>query len=234
MGTASLTLGLLGSAVALVPAIHPVAWPIVIVGLVLGTLGVLRVGAGVADNRGVAAGGIASSAAGVVVCVGWLLLTGIGKEESAPASTPTVGGALSTPATADSLVPPVVAEESSGHSIGMTVDVDGLVLTAGPLMRTTGPSGPLVCSTIVYQNDTGAQVGYNGLFDWKLQTPDGATENVQPSGGARRLGSGDLTPGGKVAGNVCFDDPGLSGDHVVVHDVLTPGPSTGTRWTAVL
>lgn len=69
MGTASLVLGIIGAVFSLIPIIGVIAWPMVIVGLVLGILGYLRAKRGQADNKGVAIAGISLSAVGLFLCI---------------------------------------------------------------------------------------------------------------------------------------------------------------------
>ncbi|MEU4444407.1 MmpS family transport accessory protein [Actinosynnema sp. NPDC050801] len=75
-GTAGFVLGLLGLVFGFVPVVGVVAWPLVVVGLGLGLLGLVRVNRGQADNRGLAVAGIALSAIGLAVCVAWVALLG--------------------------------------------------------------------------------------------------------------------------------------------------------------
>lgn len=69
LGTAGFVLGLIGLVLSFIPIIGIVAWPLVIVGLVLSILGVIRAGNGQATNRGLAIAGTALSAVGLVICI---------------------------------------------------------------------------------------------------------------------------------------------------------------------
>jgi hypothetical protein len=71
LGTAGLVLGIVGLVFAFIPIVGLIAWPLVIIGLILGILGVLRANRGQATNRGAAIGGVACSALGLVVCFAW-------------------------------------------------------------------------------------------------------------------------------------------------------------------
>ncbi|MFD7653875.1 MmpS family transport accessory protein [Actinosynnema sp. NPDC059797] len=71
LGTAGFVLGLVGLLFSFLPVIGVVAWPLVILGLVLGLVGWARADRGRATNKGLAIAGVALSAIGLVVCVLW-------------------------------------------------------------------------------------------------------------------------------------------------------------------
>lgn len=69
LGTAGFVLGLVGLLFSFIPVIGIIAWPLVIIGLVLSIVGFLRTRSGRADNKGLAIAGIALSVVGLVVCI---------------------------------------------------------------------------------------------------------------------------------------------------------------------
>ncbi|MFT7836376.1 MmpS family transport accessory protein [Saccharothrix sp. BKS2] len=71
LGTAGFVLGLVGLLFSFLPVIGVVAWPLVILGLVLGLVGWARADRGRATNKGLAIAGVALSAVGLVICVLW-------------------------------------------------------------------------------------------------------------------------------------------------------------------
>jgi hypothetical protein len=73
LGTASLIVGVIGLGLSFVPLVGVIAWPLVIIGLVLGILGLLRANRADATNRGVAIAGIVCSGAGLLVCLAWVV-----------------------------------------------------------------------------------------------------------------------------------------------------------------
>ncbi|GAA1334170.1 hypothetical protein GCM10009660_11310 [Catellatospora bangladeshensis] len=83
LGVAGFVLGLLGLLFSFLPVIGLVAWPLVVLGLVLGALGVARARRGRAANKGLAVAGVVLSAAGLVVCVLWLVFFGRAASEAA-------------------------------------------------------------------------------------------------------------------------------------------------------
>lgn len=81
MGIASFVLGLLGLLTSFIPVVGVVAWPMVIIGLVLGFVALGKAGRGRATNKGMAIAGIVLSALGLVVCVIWVVLFGAAANE---------------------------------------------------------------------------------------------------------------------------------------------------------
>ncbi|CRK61213.1 hypothetical protein [Alloactinosynnema sp. L-07] len=71
LGTAGFVVGLIGMLFAFVPIVGVIAWPMVIVGLILSIVGVVLAGKRQATNRGMAIAGVVVSAIGLVVCVIW-------------------------------------------------------------------------------------------------------------------------------------------------------------------
>jgi hypothetical protein len=83
-GTLALLAGLAGIGLALVPFIAIAVWPVTILGLVLGFVGLRRVRAGMARNSVVAVSGIVLSAAGLALCATWIsmfALSGVGSAQ---------------------------------------------------------------------------------------------------------------------------------------------------------
>lgn len=72
MGTASLVLGILATAFAFLPIIGVVAWPLGILGLIFGIVGLSRVKKGRADNKPIAIAGTICSALGLLICFLWV------------------------------------------------------------------------------------------------------------------------------------------------------------------
>lgn len=112
-GTAALVLGIVGAIFAVIPIIGIIAWPMVIVGLVLGVLGILRANKGVANNRGVAIAGTALSAVGLALCIIWTVAFAASASDVPTASAPSVKTPAVTTADAGSN-----EEEPSGIGSG--------------------------------------------------------------------------------------------------------------------
>lgn len=76
LGTAGFVLGLVGFLLSFVPFVGIVAWPLVILGLVLAILGFVRSRRGLATNGGLAIAGVVLSALGLLVCILWVAVFG--------------------------------------------------------------------------------------------------------------------------------------------------------------
>jgi heme/copper-type cytochrome/quinol oxidase subunit 2 len=69
LGTAGFILGLIGFLFSFIPFVGVVAWPLVIIGLVLSIIGIARASSGKANNRGLAITGAVLSVIGLVICI---------------------------------------------------------------------------------------------------------------------------------------------------------------------
>lgn len=69
LGLTGFVLGLVGLLLSFIPFVGIIAWPLVIVGLVLSIVGVARASKGIATNKGMAIAGVVLSVLGLVVCV---------------------------------------------------------------------------------------------------------------------------------------------------------------------
>jgi hypothetical protein len=76
LGTAGFVLGLLGLVFSPIPLVGVVAWPLVVVGLILSAAGLARVRAGKATNKGLSIAGIVVSVLGLVVSILWVVVIG--------------------------------------------------------------------------------------------------------------------------------------------------------------
>lgn len=99
------------------------------------------------------------------------------------------------------------------------VTIDGVTLIATPLSPGDDTFGSTLCTSVTYANDSGDQVRY-GVFDWSMQNPAGAIVNITFFGGDdAHLGTGELAPGGRTEGTMCFEDENASsGDYVLLYD----------------
>ncbi|MEQ3554615.1 MmpS family transport accessory protein [Pseudonocardia nematodicida] len=98
-------LGILGLLFSFIPFIGVIAWPLVILGLIFGVLGVLRASRGRATNRGVAIAGTVLSALGLVICIVYAAafnaaVAELGDPTAAGTTAPAAGAAESAPAAA--------------------------------------------------------------------------------------------------------------------------------------
>ena len=76
LGIAGFVLGLLGLVFSPIPFVGVVAWPLVVLGLILSVVGLVRVRAGKATNKGLSIAGIVLSVLGLVVSIVWVVVIG--------------------------------------------------------------------------------------------------------------------------------------------------------------
>ena len=137
---------------------------------------------------------------------------------SAPANQAPGGQA---PAAQDPDAPPAFPGATADDTVaqaGAPVDKDGLVLTSTAIKAGDSTLGKTLCTTVGYSNGTDKSVSFNG-FDWKLQDPNGTILTMTIGGSDDTLNSGELAPGGKVAGDVCFENKNApSGQYVVLYE----------------
>lgn len=76
LGTAGFVLGLVGLVFSPIPFVGVIAWPLVVLGLVLSAVGLARVRAGKATNKGLSIAGIVVSVLGLVVSILWVVVLG--------------------------------------------------------------------------------------------------------------------------------------------------------------
>lgn len=97
------------------------------------------------------------------------------------------------------------------------VKVSGWTATATPLKLT--PSGnqfiaAMVCANVSLQNRDDQAQDYN-IFQFKVQDSAGSIKDTSLFG-EDALGSGSVAPGGTARGRVCFDDPKLRGQTLML------------------
>jgi len=96
-----------------------------------------------------------------------------------------------------------------------SIQLSGYTTTVSDIGRSSdGLSRKLICATVSIRNRDTRTQRYS-QFDFRLQTPGGevkdSTLTLQNS-----LDSGDLIAGGSKSGKVCWEDPGQSGQYVVI------------------
>jgi len=221
-GTTALVLGILGLLFSLVPFVGVIAWPLVILGLIFGVLGIVRVSRGKADNRGVAISGTVLSALGLLVCVLYVSAFASAVSEipaAGPAGTAPASGAAATDSSG--AFPGATANDVVGNA-GDTLTVGDLQISASALQPGDATLGQTLCTDVTYTNSGSTPADFNGGFDWKLQDPNGAALMTSVLGADRLLSAGDLAPGGTTSGTVCFDrSGGASGQFVLLYDPMS-------------
>jgi hypothetical protein len=72
MGVASLVLGIVGLVFSFMPVIGVIAWPLVILGVVFGAVGISKAAKEPGTPKGTAVAGLTCSLVGLLICVLWL------------------------------------------------------------------------------------------------------------------------------------------------------------------
>ncbi|HEV2779765.1 MAG TPA: hypothetical protein VGX25_10235 [Actinophytocola sp.] len=68
--------GLIGLIFSVIPIIGVIAWPLVIIGIVLSAVGLNYASNGKANNKGIAIAGLAVSVVGLFICILWVAAIG--------------------------------------------------------------------------------------------------------------------------------------------------------------
>lgn len=160
-GVTALVLGIVGAVIALIPILGQIAWPIVIIGLIFGVLGIIRSSRGVASNMGMAIAGTVLSAVGLLICVAYAnsLSQTFGPSGNGPAPSGTAAHAVRYEAIGQG--EGSLTYETDGHASmaqstqplpwGTDIKVDSsftpISLTVSRSFE--GGSGPLGCKILV-------------------------------------------------------------------------------------
>ncbi len=136
---------------------------------------------------------------------------------------PTVSGGTGGTGEGEAPAGPTFPGQQEGDTVaevGQTITIDGVEMTAAPLVAGEAlGTTPVVCSAVSIINGSDESVSFNPFY-FELQDPAGASRSTTIGGSDTRLGSGDLAPGGTVTGDVCWDDPGAPGQNTIIHDAL--------------
>lgn len=108
--------------------------------------------------------------------------------------------------------PGMLTSDKVAGSADSAVTMSGETVTAGRLVKTPSLLGPTLCSPLTVANN-GDVTRDVGPAEWKLQQPNGIVETFFITG---TLQGGQVAPGGKVSGTVCFVDSGQAGKFVLV------------------
>jgi len=72
LAVASLVLGIVGLVFSFVPIIGVIAWPLVILGIIFGGIGISKANEVPGTSKGMAVAGLTCSIVGLVVCIIWV------------------------------------------------------------------------------------------------------------------------------------------------------------------
>lgn len=110
-------------------------------------------------------------------------------------------------------------EAKTAFSAGETADIEGLQISVSVPKQVRDSGQSYICSDVNYVNNSNKERSFNGGFDWKMQDPDDVIALVTTRFGGidKSLKSGSLAPGGKVAGEVCFNAPSKKGSIKIIN-----------------
>ena len=160
---------------------------------------------------------VIAAAAVVLTTVVVLLAIGFRKEANSVANalTPKAGRPSGYHGPA---YPGMLVQDEVAAGPGASIEFRGQDLSATDLSRTAGlfGFGTTLCSTVttVDRGSTSVDVG---PADWKLQAPDGTVETFQLNGS---LQIGQIAPGARASGTVCFADTGQKGTYELLWQPL--------------
>jgi hypothetical protein len=223
MGTTALVLGIVALALSWVPIVGVLCFVFGLLGLIFGSIGIARAGRGLADNMSSSIAGVVTSVLAIVVRLAIYTAMAVSAQSGTAPVSPLAAPGAGAPA-----APHQGRTEFRAGESGAT---GGWVVTVNALQpqRESPSRPPLLCSTVTLSNTSGEERPFIGGADWKIDDPQRVLHAPTPVGD-NVLGFGMLPPGGEVSGNICFEDPGLSGTYVIIYDNRGPD-STPLSWT---
>lgn len=224
LGTAGFIVGLIGLVFSFIPIIGVIAWPLVIIGLVLSIIGLVRVRQHKATNKGLSIAGISVSGAGLLICIVWAATFGQAADnyqqhlDSLPSSGPATS-VHKDDATQQPADDP--GEKDASGSIGAPVTVGQLQFTVTKVTSaTTVGSGPMAehaQGKYVVLHLTVKNVGDESkmLTDQAQKLVDGegrqysadSMADVLLSENSQNVWLQSINPGNSVTGSMAFDMP---------------------------
>jgi hypothetical protein len=148
------------------------------------------------------------------VTVAIVLAVGVGKAtDSVNALTPKPGRPAGYHGPS---YPGMLTQDHVAAGVGAPATLGGETLTAGALTHTASIFGPTLCSAVTVANDSPTAKDA-GPVEWRLQQPNGIIETFALTG---TLPGGQVAPGAKATGTVCFADTGQSGTFLLLWQPL--------------
>lgn len=147
---------------------------------------------------------------------------------AAPAAPAAPAAAAPAPA-AEAAFPGAKKDDVVGQA-GAPLKVGDATVTSAPIANGDATFGKTICTATTLSNGSKETISFNA-FDWKLQTPSGTILNPGFTGSKNTLNSGEIAPGGKASGDVCFDNKnGEAGQFVVLYEPVFSFFSDRAAW----
>ena len=228
MGIASLVLGILAILTSFLPIINNGSFFLALLGLVFGVVGLVAASKGKKSGKGISIAGIVLNVLSVIIVLATQSLYGAaidqavkevesgsapvavssstvtaqdGQESSAAATgAEAQDAAQSGDASADADYSSMALGQAVDFKDGMSVSVDAVITGLAKYDGT-----PVTGITVTYRNNGDKPQSFNG-YDWKAETTGGVLDRqTYITDGENELGSGELTPGAAVTGNIYFE-----------------------------
>lgn len=157
-----------------------------------------------------------------------------GKKDSSAAISPSTDASAAAPAAA-AAAPAAAAFPGAKDSdvvgkAGAALKVGDATVTSAPIAKGDATFGKTICTATTMSNGSKETISFNA-FDWKLQTPSGTILNPGFTGSDNTLNSGEIAPGGKASGDVCFDNKKAeAGKFVVLYEPVFSFFSDRAAW----
>lgn len=161
-----------------------------------------------------------------------------GKTDTSAAVAPSADASSAAPAAPAAAAPAPAAEAAFPGAkkddvvgqAGAPLKVGDATVTSAPIANGDATFGQTICTATTLSNGSKETISFNA-FDWKLQTPSGTILNPGFTGSKNTLNSGEIAPGGKASGDVCFDNKNAeAGQFVVLYEPVFSFFSDRAAW----
>lgn len=139
------------------------------------------------------------------------ILTAGDEDSAAPRAAPSPTSGVAASPAAEDAEPDFVAT-----TYGQAATSGDLQLTVTAPKSVSEYGSNYYCSTVTYVNNGSDNVSFNS-FDWKMTDTEGVEVSTGFGGTRNYLGSGELRPGGKKSGDVCFDKQGAGTPQGIIY-----------------
>lgn len=113
---------------------------------------------------------------------------------------------------------------------GDAIKIGPATVTASPIEAGDSTLGKTLCTSTTLSNGSDETIQFNA-FDWKLQDPAGTIVTTGFTGSDNMLSSGEIAPGGKASGDVCFDNKSNeSGQFILLYEPVFSFFSDRAAW----
>jgi hypothetical protein len=158
-----------------------------------------------------------------------------GKKDSSAAVSPSTDASAAAPAEAGAAAPAAAAFPGAKDSdvvgkAGASLKIGDATVTSAPIAKGDATFGKTICTAETLSNGSKETISFNA-FDWKLQAPSGTILTTGFAGSKNMLSSGEIAPGGKTSGDVCFDNKNAeAGKFVVLYEPVFSFFSDRAAW----